>query len=170
MTVIHDTTAALDQRTTDDRKRILERFPQNRRAYVANTVLFAVRAGAKNPLQVLVDVNKTLTGALERARRWNNQSGIIERTEQVYIILHEHHEEAMDLCRWALWWESLPQAERDRQKAARGAEHRQAYMESQPASEKQVAYIRALGFAGEVTSKAHASELIDQLRGGNRGN
>jgi hypothetical protein len=41
-------------------------------------------------------------------------------------------------------------------------------MEQQPASDKQIAYIRALGFTGDVLSKAHASELIERLKRGER--
>lgn len=148
----------------DDGRELLQHFPNNRRAYVANAFLYAVRAGARTPLQVLIAVNHTLEETRARALRWSQTSDTAARSDDLYGVLHEHHDEAMAFARWALAWEALPQAERDRIKAEKGAVYRQAYMEQQPATDKQVAYLRALGYQGEVTSKAHASELIDQLQ------
>jgi hypothetical protein len=165
MAVLQDTSAAPDQRTNDDGKALLERFPGTRRSYVANTVLYAVRAGARTPAEVLAAVEHELSETAKRSRRWEF-TDTVERTEMVYSILNEYHDEALAFCAWAIRWEALPPAERERQKAAKGAIHKQAYMEQQPATSKQVAYIRALGYEGPVTSKAHASDLIDKIRRG----
>ena len=155
------------QTTVDHGRALLERFPKARRSYVANTFLYAVRAGARTPLQVLAAVNETLRETHARSLRWN-MVDTVGRTLEVLTVLHYCHDEAMAFAQWCLSWEQLTPAEKERQRAVKGAAHRQTYMEQQPASDKQVAYIRALGFAGEVTSKAHASELIDRLRRGER--
>jgi|GEM_PF-2252605 len=160
--------------TSGDGRALLERFPNARRSYVANTFLYAVRAGARTPGEVLADVEHALSETAIRSRRWNF-TDTIERTEEVYGVLNEHHDEALAFAAWAIAYEALPLGERERQKAEKGAVHRQAYLEQQPATDKQVAYVRSLGYHGVVTSKAHASELIDQLRngkqtGGGRGN
>jgi hypothetical protein len=152
----------------EEGKALLQRFPSARRSYVANTFLHAVRAGARTPLQVLAHVEHALSESAIRSRRWGF-SETVERTEMVYSILNEYHDEALVFCEWAIWWESLPPAERDRQKAARGAEYRTAYMAQKPASDKQISYVRSLGYTGEITSSAHASELIDRLRNGKQG-
>lgn len=159
------TIAAPDQGTTEDGRALLERFPGTRRSYVANTFLYAVRSGARTPAKVLADVEHELSETAIRSRRWGF-TDTIERTESIYSILNEYHDEALAFAAWAIRWEALPPAERQRQKQAKGAPHRQAYMEQQPATEKQVAYIRALGYEGPVTSKAHASTLIEQLKRG----
>jgi hypothetical protein len=156
---------AQDQRPTEDGRALLERFPNARRSYVANTVLYAVRAGALTPAEVLATVEHELSETAKRSRRWGF-SETVERTEAVYSVLNEFHDEALAFAAWAIRWEALPPAERERQKKAKGAPHRQAYMEQQPATSKQVDYIRALGFHGPVTSKAHASSLIEQLKRG----
>ena len=158
-------TKALDQRTIEDGRALLERFPGTRRSYVANTFLYSVRSGARTPAKVLADVEHELSETAKRSRRWGF-SETVERTEAVSSILNEWHDEALAFAQWAIDWEALPPAERERQKKAKGAVSRQAYMEQQPATDKQVAYIRALGYHGPVTSKAHASSLIEQLKRG----
>ena len=165
MAVLQDTIAAPDQGTTEDGRALLERFPNARRSYVANTFLYAVRSGARTPAKVLADVEHELSETAKRSRRWGF-SETVERTETMYSILNEYHDEALAFPQWAIDWEALPPAERERQKRAKGAPHRQAYLEQQPATDKQLAYIRSLGYQGAVTSKAHASTLIEQLKRG----
>ncbi len=154
-----------DQGATEDGRALLERFSSTRRSYVSNTFLYSVRSGARTPAKVLADVEHELSETAIRSRRWGFND-TVERTEAVYSILNEYHDEALAFAAWAIAWEALPPAERARQKAAKGAPHRQAYMEQQTATEKQVAYTRALGYEGPVTSKAHASSLIEQLKRG----
>ena len=173
MAVLQPMSAAPDQRTTDDGCALLERFPQARRSYVANTFLYAVRAGAQTPLQVLAAVMHELRETSARSQRWGF-TDTIQRTDEVHTVLVEHHDEAMAFAQRAIAWEALMPTEKERQKAAKGAVHRQTYMEQQPPTDKQRGYLAALGYHGEITSKAHASDLIDQLRsgklgGGNRG-
>ncbi len=165
MKAIQSMQPAADHRTTDDGRALLEHFPNARRSYVANTFLYAVRAGARTPLQVLASVNETLRETHARSQRWRF-TDTVQRTEEVMAVLVEHHDEAMAFAAWALAWEALPQAEKDRQKAAKGAAHRQTYMEQQPPTDKQRSYLAALGYHGEITSKAHASDLIDKIRRG----
>jgi hypothetical protein len=165
MAVLQDTSPALDQRTNEDGRALLERFPGTRRSYVANTFLYAVRSGARTPGKVLADVEHELSETAKRSRRWGFTE-TVERTESIYSILNEYHDEALAFAAWAIRWEALPPAERERQKRAKGEVHRQAYLDTQPATDKQIAYIRALGYHGPVTSKAHASSLIEQLKRG----
>ena len=157
------TNGAPDADATTDQRIFLDSFPPARRSYVANTFLHAVRAGARTPEQVLAAVEAELRAVHIRAQRWGGVD-TIDRTKDIYAALNEHHDDALAFAAWAISWEALPPAERERQKQAKGEAHRRAWMEQQPATEKQVAYVRALGFTGEVTSKAHASQLIDQLR------
>ena len=151
--------------TTDHGRALLERFPNARRSYVANTFLYAVRAGARTPLQVLASVNETLRETHARSQRWSF-TDTVQRTEEVMAVLVDYHDEAMAFAAWAIRWEALPPAEKERQKAAKGASHRQTYMEQQPPTDKQRAYLAVLGYTGEITSKAHASDLIHKIRRG----
>lgn len=166
--VLQNTSPALDQRANEDDRRLLERFPNNRRSYISNTFLEVVRAGARTPLQVLAAVNENLRQTHARALRWNHLSDIVERTFEVQTILDDHHAEAMAFAGWAIAWCALPQSERERLKAQKGAEHRQAYMAQKPATDRQKAYLVALGHTGEVASMAEASELIERLKRGER--
>ena len=165
MAVLQDTTPVPDQGTTEEGKALLERFPNARRSYVANTFLYSVRSGVRTPAKVLADVEHELSETAKRSRRWGF-SETVERTETMYSILNEYHDEALAFAQWCISYEALPPGEKARQKAAKGEIHKQAYMEQQPATQKQIDYCRALGYHGPVTSKAHASSLIEQLKRG----
>ena len=78
-------------------------------------------------------------------------------------------DDARAFARWTFGWEALSIAEKQAIKAQHGAEHRQRWLESQPATARQIAYWRALGWTADVSSKAEAPELIDQLRRSRRG-
>ncbi len=47
--------------------------------------------------------------------------------------------------------------------AEQGEQYRRAWLDRQSASDKQIGYVRARGYSGGVTSKAHGSALIDPL-------
>ena len=64
-----------------------------------------------------------------------------------------------------LEWEALPPGKRAEVKQARGHEHRRAWLAAQPATERQIAFCRALGHTGPIESKQHASEIIERLKG-----
>jgi hypothetical protein len=119
--------------------------------------------GAKSPSEIAV-----IARAAVRKRAVNVWSTPEEREQwrQVLHILNAKPPEWRPYCEWILEWERLPEAERERAKRDRGAEHRVRWMRTQPATAKQIDYLRALGYTGEIASKGHASELIDQLRGG----
>src|SRR5262249_61606612 len=83
---------------------------------------------------------------------------------RVLQSLDANLEEWRDYAGWVIAWERLPADERERQKAARGSQFRLAAMEKDPATERQVNWLRKLGWQGEILNKAHASELIDKLQ------
>jgi hypothetical protein len=57
-----------------------------------------------------------------------------------------------------------------RRKSLRGARYREEWMATQPPTERQLAYLRRLGWTGPVVSKAEASQLIDErLKGAHGG-
>lgn len=133
-----------------DRDRFLSHFPPERRGYAGNLLLFPVRRGCTDPHQVV-------GYALESAhhRPWN------EACLRLLELQEEDPEALLAGARWALWWEGLPLAERLRLRAHRA----EAWRESAPPTERQVRYLRTLGYRGEVGSRAEASRLIDRLKG-----
>lgn len=141
---------------------LLNRFLQARRSYVANTFLFAVRRGARTPDAVMASVKQELRTCQERAQYWHDADGEARYTE-VAATINEYPEEARAFAIWALEWEQLSRAEKARQRDQDGDAYRQAWMRQQPATDKQRAYLAALGYEGEITSKQQASELIDRL-------
>lgn len=148
-----------------DNRAFLERFESPRRSYVTNLFVYAVRRGMRTPHQVMASVEQELRDVFARSGNWPDT---LERTELVYTLLHQYYAEALAFAIWALAWETLTPAQKQQQRAAKGEEFRQAWMEQQPATDRQQSYLKALGYAGEVTSKAHASELIERLKRGVR--
>ena len=78
--------------------------------------------------------------------------------------LREARDEAVKFARYVIWRENLSPEEHARLKAIQAEEGRRAWMETQPPTEKQINYLRLLGYEGEVESRGHASQLIDELR------
>lgn len=120
-----------------------------------------------------VDVDSAYT-ALEIALRDGLRAAASRRDKERHakldtiIYCFEHFpEEACDYIGYYLWWESLSpaekQAEREPQRLAAVANHQRQH----PASEKQMAYLRALGYSGPVASRKHASDIIEAIT--NRG-
>ena len=143
----------------DDRRRLfLACVPEGLRSQITNVLLARVRAGAHSPEAVVDDALRRLR---ERIGGWGKED---PQVREMLGLLIRHRADALLFASWCLAWEQLPAAEKERQKAARGDEHRRVWLDQQPATAKQCDYLRALGYEGEVKSKRHASELIDRLK------
>ncbi len=142
----------------DERRRFLGHVPDPLRSPIANVVLGSVRAGAHAPEAAVDDAVRRLRG---RLGGWGQEDPAVR---QMLALLLQHRADALLFAEWCLEWERLPAAEKGRQKAVRGEEHRRQWLEDQPPSAKQVGYCRSLGYLGEIRSKRHASELIDRLK------
>jgi len=133
----------------------LNHFDPRQRATVANLFLPPVRQGVIEPHRIVSAVRHDLLMQAVRWKRWGNLKGK-KHNEQIVSMIDLHFDEALDLARYYLWWESLSAEEQRRIKAEK-------WMAQQQATDKQINYLRALGYAGEIESKLHASELIDKL-------
>jgi hypothetical protein len=146
----------------DDPRRttFLDLVPESLRSQTSNVVLARIRAGAATPTATYYDAIEKLR---DRLGGWGAED---PNVRAILGLLVRHRAEAIGYCGWALDWEQLSPAQKDRLRASRGEEYRKAYQEGEPPTEKQRAYLRRLGYQGEPRSKRHASELIDQqLRG-----
>jgi len=138
----------------------LEHFPQARRSAVVNLFHYSVRAGASHPDAVLLAV----THEVRRRLAWCRDPAQHAPFEQVRAALQSAHAEALAYAESVLAWESLPADERERRKAARAREYQREHMRRQPPTDKQLGYIRSLGYSGpHPADRLAASELIDQL-------
>jgi len=156
-------------RQNDDRvkpqpsKAFLELFPNDRRSQVMNCYLTQVRAGEGRPEMI---VNCVWAEATAKARLTSAE----ERTNQLGLCLaiENHPDAAVALAEYCLWWESLPPAEKSRQKAESGERHRAEWMRRQPATQKQVMFLRQLGHRGPVGDRQKASAEIERRLAGAR--
>ncbi len=147
--------------TTPASKAFLERFEQPVKSTIANLFLRPVRAGtAHYPRAVLAEVLRELQARRARAAAggWRET---LELTEMIYATIAAHEKEAIAFGAWALEWEALPPEERERRKRDRGEQYRTAHMDRQAPTDKQVEYLRRMGYDGPIDSKAFASSLID---------
>lgn len=146
----------MDILSHEEAKRLyLSYFPHSQRSGAINHLLEAVRAGCDEP-------NQVVGFALERARyksQWSDYA-------RLFLALAELDLDAIFAgARWGLWWESLSIAEKAAYRRPQQERAIQAWMEGQPPTERQMAYLKSLGYTGpEPSSRAEASRLIESLK------
>jgi hypothetical protein len=148
--------------TVTARDAFLAHFPPARRSFVCNQFLYAVRRGANVPSLVVASVEAELQKAQQWVRHWERDDQ--ERYADLTAAIAEHRTEALAFAMWALRWEQLTPEQKAAYRAQQSSTHVQAWMATQPPTEKQRRYLEALGHTGDIESRQHASELIEQLR------
>ncbi len=143
-------------------KRFLDNFGEYERSGINTRFLAAIRNGAMAPDAVITSVIDTLQDEMRNLLR-RKQVEYCAKNREVQKALRAHPEDALALAEHGLWWESQSDEERKRIKEEKDARYRDAYMNAQPPTEKQVAFLRSKGYEEEVTSKLEASRLIQDL-------
>lgn len=143
----------------------LQLFPDNMKSHITNTFLQVIRAGAKSLDVVKSDVITKALDRCETAQQYNDEKNI-EKFRLLLQVLEKYPEETEGFILHCLAWESLPHEVKEVNKKQKADSYRQRWLSTQPATEKQIAYLRKLGWAGGINSKQHASELISRLTGG----
>lgn len=154
-TVSHDVQATTYAASRD----WLEGLPEALRNVTAQWAHKAARAGASEPVAVLLGLALTVG----EHRYWGSSDR--ERLAPIAEALARDTAGALAYCAWVLRLEGLPPAERERLTAERGRPYREAAMTAQAPTERQISYLHGLGYRGPAPeSKAAASALIDLLR------
>jgi hypothetical protein len=157
-----DTTRAVGEpNQVDARRRLLDRVADTYRSEFVNLFLLEVREGQCDPMQIVRFVTATCKLKLQRAE-WRGAYREQEQWRNYVTCLNDYLEEAIDLAHWAISWERLPRDEREKIRAERSARYRRAWMLSHLPTAKQVTFLRRHGYVGDITSSAHASDLISQ--------
>jgi len=100
----------------------------------------------------------------DRVARAHRYGYDLNAADEMLDIIVGHEVAALGFAAWALAWEALPEDERDTIKQAHRQEHKSAWMAENPPSERQLGYLRSLGYAGmPPATMAEASEAIDRL-------
>jgi hypothetical protein len=160
---IPDTTEA-----TQPTRPLLPHIPERQRGPVMNYFLRPVRAGLVNPAAIVRSVIAAMRRDLQQRHQWRSAAEL-DPFRQALLAVMAHPSEALALAQESIAHERLPDTEKQQRKAARAEAGRQAYMVSQPPTDKQIAYLRGLGVATAPANRLQASELIDhrvQGRGG----
>lgn len=133
-----------------------------RRSVVTNAFLNQVRNGITDPWKIVAGVCNDLREKINRA--WSDETR--ERDQRTYELITTHLIDAARFASWAAAYEAQPAEVRAESRRTAQEEHVSRWLSNQPPSEKQLSYIRSLGYKGEVSSKLHASEIINSLKGG----
>lgn len=145
---------------TAARDTFLAHFPQNKRGTIANWFLRPIREHADDPQIVVSCVLADLYRRLENA--WASEKALADASAAIEII-QEHRAEALAFAAYYVAYERLPDAERAASKEHERQGHKDAWMTGQPPSDRQLTYLRSLGYAGTPASMREASEAIDRL-------
>jgi hypothetical protein len=131
----------------------LSHFPHNQRATATNFLLQAIRAGCNEPNQV---VGYALETACRRCH--------LEAAQTLRLLSELDFEALLAGARWALWWESLSPEEKQQLREGRAEEAIERWMEQNPPTDRQLAYLNRLGYRGPTpANRLEASRLIDEL-------
>jgi len=84
----------------------------------------------------------------------------------LYQLLSTRRDLGIDFARTCIAREALPPEARAEQKAAVADAGRRSAMAEKPATLRQIAYLREMGFQGEIPNRLEASNLIDRFRRG----
>jgi hypothetical protein len=142
----------------------LELFPGSRRSQVATWFHGGVRAGISHAPDLLTHVSMTAKRML--GFPWWD-SGDREHFLGVLSALEPPYREcALRYAAHVVAYERLPLEERERIKDARTARFRQEWIEHQPPTDKQLAFLRSLGCSEIPASRAETSRWIDARKGG----
>lgn len=153
----------MDSTLDIDAKVFLENWQQNDRSTVSNWFHNAVRAGHRTPGAVCDAVRieadqRSRHLAISNYPNHNDHERIRILREQFASNKHA----AERYARYVIAYEALPPSERAKLKSDKGSKFAIAAMESKPASEKQIGFLRSMGYEGDAPkSAAEASRLID---------
>ena len=133
---------------TDKRRLFLENFENNHKIGITNYLLGKIRKGEKRPDRILQF----------------DKSYQPDWYEPFIRALQEQYNQAIGYVMYLLDWEQKTPEEKQRIKHARGSDYAKEYMKKQAPTEKQILYLKGLGYTGAAPeSKFQAGELIDKL-------
>lgn len=133
---------------SDKRRLFLDNFQHNHKIGITNYLLGKIRKGEKRPDRILQF----------------DKSYQPDWYEPFIRALQEQYNKAVGYAMYLIDWERLTPEEKKRIKQARGTEYAKEYMRTQEPTEKQLSYLKALGYTGAAPeNKAQAGDLIDKI-------
>lgn len=149
---------------SDPRKSFLEHFDQLQRSTVMNAFLYSVRNGTSMFEQAVID--DVLERAADKAMQAQHYRNMDTYQKMMFLrrMIATHHDEAIDLAKYAFWYESQTDAEKAKIKTQKRFDGITSWMTTQQPTAKQTAFLARLGHVGPIGDRAQASALIDQLR------
>ena len=146
----------------------LDQFPPEWRGGIGTFFYHVVRESAKgialaelSPRLICSDVYRSLADELRRQGQPGHH-GVSKLT--VLRALQKDPAAAQRFAAWVILQESRSPEQKQRDKEAHEADGKRRYMESQPVTEKQRAFLKDLGCPDEPANRWEASEMIEAWR------
>jgi hypothetical protein len=138
----------------------LSQFPERRRSLLANIFYGTVHVGFSEPLAIVSHVMREC----HKRRQWAADQTEREHWTHVLQVLRDHPAAAQGYAQTVIANEQMPRAQREQQKAEAKKGYMLEGMKGKPASPKQHALLRSLGYEGVLPDdRAEASTLIDRI-------
>jgi hypothetical protein len=139
---------------------LLPYVPARYRGPLMNYFLAPVRADVMDPQAIVDEVMRTMRRHLQRRRSWRSVAEL-DPFRQALLAVMAHPTEALALAQEAVAYHQLPDEELRRRKAAKAQAGREAYMATQPPTERRLDYLRSLGVTTTPPNRLEASQLIE---------
>lgn len=124
---------------------------------VVNEFLGVVRSG-KTDANIIC--RKVYAYALERLRDSRSDDDMV-KWHTLVEVMKANYDASLDMAEWAVWWEALPDKERQKIKSGNRETFMLGWMENQPPTDKQIEYLTALGCKEIPETRLEASNLIE---------
>lgn len=154
--ILFDNSLSQPDNNANPQREFLNLFPANRRGWVSNVFCLAVRRGCSTPEKV---VNVAISRVEHDLKIYREP-----RHFELFNALVAYRELALEFAKYIIYWENLPPDVKRQKKFARAEFYKGEYLSNQPPTEKQIKYLKSLGYDGKVKSKWEAMKLIDEFR------
>lgn len=140
-------------------------LPANERGWLLNLFNQAYRKGNNHPSKIINHVQTSITKYLSHPNLPRDKAKVLTAFLEALVT-----PEAIEYAEHVIRYEQLSPLERAQLKEAKQQQHKQEFLDKQLPTNKQLNYIKALGYQGQTpVNKAEASTLIDKLLSKNNG-
>jgi len=133
-------------------------LPARDKGFLLNLFNLAVRDGETEPNQIIFNVGRRVKKYLDDPQLSLERAAALDDFRKMLNTM-----EAFEYAHYVLGYEYKPYEQKQAIKSERAEQIKQKTFGQQPATDKQVRYLRFLGYTGKVETKEQASGLIEQL-------
>lgn len=133
-------------------------LPARDKGFLLNLFNLAVRDGETEPNQIIYNVGRRVKRYLDDPQLSLERAAALDDFRKLLNTM-----EAFEYAHYVLGYEYKPYEQKQAIKIERAEQVKQKTFGQQPATDKQIRYLRVLGYQGKVETKQQASDLIGEL-------